>query len=615
MRPKTQAWLKENIGSKFGKLTFTGKFEYRKSTLLAEFLCDCGVTKFIVLNDVKRGATSSCGCSSKEKGKLTTLARYGVEHALQSKEIQEKAKATNLQKYGTEYPTQTVGVQEKKKQTNLERYGTEHTLQSPEIREKIKATNLERYGVEVATQSPLVQQKTKQTNLEKYGTACSLQAPKAKEKSRQAILEKYGVEYITQAPKIKERIKQTNLERYGVEFPAQSTEIKDKIKQTNLEKYGVEYSLQSPEIAEQIKKTNTERHGVANPFLSEAIRQRIKQTNIEKYGEGNPFSSSEIKEKIKQTNLERLGVEFPTQSPAIKEKICAALAQKDYSSGPELELADFIRSLGYNVAKSYCGGANPCEIDIKVTDQTGNTVLCLEYNGDYFHSEARSGHRNYHLNKTEACILQKKTHLIHVFDSEWQTKQEIVKNFIRSKLEKGVSIRASKCEVREITQEVAFAFCEANHLQGRPNTTILCLGLFYDGQLLSVATFSKPHRQNMEPHPHLSRYAILPGFRIHGGLSKLSQYAYHKLGEFITFVHYRLSDGKSYEKAGYTNLGLSKPDYWYWDTKNHKVVSKQSRKKSVVKTPPNVSESEHAAQDGLYKIWDCGKIKFIYSPK
>jgi hypothetical protein len=116
----------------------------------------------------------------------------------------------------------------------------------------------------------------------------------------------------------------------------------------------------------------------------------------------------------------------------------------------------------------------------------------------------------------------------------------------------------------------------------------------------------------MSTTPHLSRYAIRPGYRIHGGLSKMSRYAYSQIGEFVTFVHFRLSDGRSYEKAGYLKLARTKPDYWYWDINANKTVTKQARKKGSVQTPSDMTEREHAENDGLTRIWDCGKIKLLY---
>jgi hypothetical protein len=76
----------------------------------------------------------------------------------------------------------------------------------------------------------------------------------------------------------------------------------------------------------------------------------------------------------------------------------------------------------------------------------------------------------------------------------------------------------------------------------------------------------------------------------------------------------RLGYGNAYYKAGFTYVSTVRPDYWYWDSCKKKNVPKQARKKSTVKTPKGMTEHEHALRDGLVRIYDCGKLKFIYKP-
>jgi hypothetical protein len=57
------------IGKKFGKLNILEIFDVRKNHLLkyARCLCDCGETCDILLSNLKRGHTSSCGCHRKNQ--------------------------------------------------------------------------------------------------------------------------------------------------------------------------------------------------------------------------------------------------------------------------------------------------------------------------------------------------------------------------------------------------------------------------------------------------------------------------------------------------------------------------------------------------------------------
>ena len=87
--------------------------------------CIDGV-KVINKEDVKK-LISWCNEYSKNErasliSKKTNLEKYGVEHALQSKEIQNKAKETCKERYGVEHPAQSNIVKEKLKLSNFEKY-------------------------------------------------------------------------------------------------------------------------------------------------------------------------------------------------------------------------------------------------------------------------------------------------------------------------------------------------------------------------------------------------------------------------------------------------------------------------------------------------------------
>jgi len=113
--------------------------------------CKCDGCADIVLKTIKRldyFKTCFCRkCAYTIKIRETNLKKYGVEHPLQSEEIQKKIRETNLKKYGVEHNLQSKVVKDKIIQTNLERYGVENPAQSIETKEKIIQTNIERYGV------------------------------------------------------------------------------------------------------------------------------------------------------------------------------------------------------------------------------------------------------------------------------------------------------------------------------------------------------------------------------------------------------------------------------------------------------------------------------------
>ena len=70
------------------------------------------------------------------------------------------------------------------------------------------------------------------------------------------------------------------------------------------------------------------------------------------------------------------------------------------------------------------------------------------------------------------------------------------------------------------------------------------------------------------------------------------------------------SAGGGYERAGWVTEETLKPDYFYTDL--IEVISKQSRRKSAVNTPEGLTERDHALLDGLFRVYDCGKIRYRF---
>lgn len=368
-------------------------------------------------------------------------------------------------------------------------------------------------------------------------------------------------------------------------------------------------------LKKQTSEVAKTRVGEKNPFYGKSHNtttrlkiskvQRDLQSKIPKEAriEWSKQAREDFFKKYKKTN--------PGQVTEIREKMMETKSSGSEFNGFEQEIVDFIDTLGFSCKKGYVGGEQPREIDIIIE----NTNVAIEANGERYHCEglfSSNKDKNYHLHKTEEAKKQKGLNLIHIYETEWKNQREIVQEFIKSKLPLSYTkIRASKCDIREIDREEMKKLTQY-HLQGHPSNLIKQYGMYYKNELVLVATFSKPHRQNMKDIPHLSRFITKPGVKVMGGLSRISKYAYGEIGEFITFVHKRLSNGESYIKAGYQKISELPPDYSYWDPKKRQIVPKQKRRKNLVHTPDDVTESEHAELDGLYKLWDCGKIKLKY---
>lgn len=406
---------------------------------------------------------------------------------------------------------------------------------------------------------------------------------------------------------IKRRRAQTNIEKYGVENAGGSPEARKKAQQTMVERYGVSHALQNKDILKKSQETLKQNYGVNTPMESDELKGRQVSAFVKKYGKTNPMKVGSIVQKLKDSNIAKYGVDNPSKTASIIEKILESNLknQKTGSSKAELEINEFINNLGLTTKKGYIGGASPKELDIVVDEKK----IAIEHNGCYYHSELFRPN-NYHFEKLKSCT-DKGMRLIQIFDYEWENRKQQVKSFLRSALGKNeVFIHGRKCEIKLVDRKEANDFLDRYHILGRANHKY-AYGLYNSGELVSLITLGKHHRGLEELV--LNRYVCKENTTINGGLSKLCKHAAKLHGTIYTWVDLRYSTGQNWVNSGWEVIHQLKPDYFYFDSKTSRVVSKQSRKKSLVGTPENVTEHEHALQDKLYRVYDCGKIKLKFS--
>jgi hypothetical protein len=276
-------------------------------------------------------------------------------------------------------------------------------------------------------------------------------------------------------------------------------------------------------------------------------------------------------------------------------------------SKAELELLMWVQQFYPQASKLKRGGR---ELDIFIPDLN----LGIEYNGLFWHNEHKVD-RNYHLDKTKH-FKSLGIRVIHVFEHEWLRNQDQVKSFLQSAFQKNqYRIGARECNFvfsnDKLEIQKAQNLLRDTHIQGKAPNPKYVANVYYKGQLISTATFSKHHRNSKDWV--LSRFTTKTNYTIQGALAKISKIAYEKFQDkIISWADYRLSTGNGYLKAGWKLTQHLPPDYFYH--KNLQIFSKQSRQKRKVKTPPNMTEHYHALQDGLSRIYDCGKIRFEYQP-
>lgn len=450
------------------------------------------------------------------------------------------------------------------------------------------------------------------------------------------------------------RQKKSLNEKYGVDFYPNHPDFGNKVKKTKKIRYGDE-NYNNIELCKQTKKLKHNDENYNNPIKN-------KETCQDRYNVDNVFQLEKIKDKSKETNKLNLGVDYPTQSAIVKDKIrnlsiiklklkfpfivdvkdgmvtckcdkcnnifeiSRVLLNERYREGfelcgvcnpigshstsqSEIELGEFIKSLNIGVNIKNRTVLDGKELDIYIPSHN----LAIEYNGLYWHSELyRSS--NYHINKTELCE-SKNIQLIHIFEDEWQYKQDIVKSRLKNML--GLTenkIFARKCVVKEIFNKDAELFLDNNHIQGNVNAKIK-LGLYHNNELVSIMTFSRGRifMSGNKDSYELVRFCNKLDVSVIGGASKLLSYFIktYKPTQIVSYADRRWSQGNLYEGLGFVFKHNSDPNYWYING-NSRLYRFNFRKSELIKEgfDPTKSEHEIMLERRLYRIYDCGNKRY-----
>jgi hypothetical protein len=462
------------------------------------------------------------------------------------------------------------------------------------------------------------------------------------------------------------KAKETNIKKYGVDNPMKLDSIKETLSNNNIEKYGVKNPMQVLDFKNKQNNKMLENYGVVTPLKSDIIKNKVKQTNLEKYGVENVFQSDEIKNKIKETNLENLGVEHPSQNETIKQNKISKRDDKlfekyDSILSGDYKLIEYKNSL-LKIKHNVCGyifeiynsnyfdrvKKNNClctkcfpiseqksikekeivnwlkELDIDFIESDRDILvgkeldiyipshnLAIEYNGLYWHSELYKN-KKYHLEKSLKC-QEKGIHLIHIWEDEWLSKQDIVKSIISNRL--GLisnKIYARQCEIKVIDDSKLIRdFLDSNHIQGYSQSSIK-LGLYHQNELVSLMTFGYRHT-NSKKEFELIRFCNKKNMNVVGAASKLFKHFIENFEykELISYSDFRLFDGKMYKDLGFNKKHLSLPDY-FWTKDSERKHRFNFNKRKLVKEgyDPNKTEVEIMHERGYYRIYGCGQIRW-----
>lgn len=520
------------------------------------------------------GGPGSCPCA-KESGRLSRQTLYremGVTSPFQLDAVKEKSQKTMQERHGVDHPAHSTAIREKTQKTLMERYGVENAMNIIGVKDRIHETNLQKYGSRTPLGSETVREKSKATLEAKYGVDNAMKAETLRGKHRATMVERHGGENAMQVEKFKQAAHETNTQLYGGISPLSSSVIRDKSRITNMERHGNEYPARahiSPESLAVLMNANA-LVGAANGISLTGLADRlgVHVATICRY-------------------WHRHGIPMP-------------------KSSYEREIASWLDGLGipHRVNdRTILGGR---ELDFVIPQHN----LAIEFNGLYWHSSLFKD-RLYHREKYETCH-RAGIRLLMINEDEWGPAWKDRLRNILGKSPRGVGARQT--HLREITKNEANRFYDVHHIQGATGSIQYSMGAFHNGDMVGAMSFTD--QRGIRGSTELIRFST--NGESHAGLfSRLFRHATREKNYtgVVSFADLRHSLGGVYHRNGFELVSEIPPDYQYIVGgktlhKSNFTKAKIAKKFDIDMT--TLTESIAMDQLGIPRIYDCGKLKFVW---
>lgn len=280
-------------------------------------------------------------------------------------------------------------------------------------------------------------------------------------------------------------------------------------------------------------------------------------------------------------------------------------------SAAETEIAEILKDKGVSIKTQYRLSTSGKSVDIYIPDKK----IAFDYNGLYWHNEEKGRGGSYHLDKIKECKNQG-IRLYYIWEDDYRDKKDVVISWMLNKLgyNNHRKVNARDCTIKVVGKIESENFLNKYHIQGNSlmSTTI---GLYLNDELVALMSLSFENSTI-----HLKRYAT--SCNVRGGFSKLLSFVktrgvangYNKI---VTFSDNSLSDGDIYKNNGFLYDGDLKPTYYYIvnHTRCHKFNYRKKRFKEdkSLLYKEGLTEDELADLNGLKKVYDAGKIRWVYN--
>ncbi len=338
-------------------------------------------------------------------------------------------------------------------------------------------------------------------------------------------------------------------------------------KKTCLNKYGVDSVLKSKNIMD--KKWSTINKKIIKRFNDSGYTVLSSTKNVLKirHSDGHVFSISR-----------RQGINRLNTNIEISTKL---LPLSSSFSNYELELRAFIESLNIDFVCNSRKIIPPKEIDIYIPEY----CLGVEFNGLFWHSDLFMPN-DYHMNKTISAN-DKKIELLHVFEDEWISKNNIVKSIIKKRLNILTQFDITNHIVKNVSNDDKRLFLLENNIFGDTYSDI-DVGLFMNDKLLTILSIKKENDCF-----NIVRFGDKNNHNIKNGTTELLNYVIKKYApKKITYYDdLRFSEKEFLITNNFKKLKIIQPQHY---VVSNVIINKKTQKP--------------------LKIFDCGGVIYEKTP-
>lgn len=286
--------------------------------------------------------------------------------------------------------------------------------------------------------------------------------------------------------------------------------------------------------------------------------------------------------------------------------ICCENCRKRNYSIAEKELVQYIRDLGFTVEEEVRIAGN-YSVDMVIPEKG----IAIDYNGLYWHSD-RYRDKWYHYNKMVLCRDRVGLDLYYIWEDWYKERPDIVKSWLRNLLGKSndIKIGARECKAGYVNTASAIDFLNKRHIQGSVSCSYY-MALYKEGigiaALMAYSVTSKGL--------YIQRYCT--SCKVQGGFSKLLNEVLKTVNvdTVYTFSDNSISSGSLYASTGFIIDSELNPDYSYLvgNKREHKFNYRKARfeKDKNLYYEDGMTEKELAEVNGLYRVYDAGKVRWV----